>query len=77
MERTQVLLVAMGVLVLFAIWQAVQISAVKGEVEAQQALLAAKGGSGGSAASDGMSDHRSGSSLPSNIANLPQQVGGC
>lgn len=76
MKQTAIVAIILGVLVLISVVQAFQLNSLKTKITEGGLSIKSAGGSTPLAASSGDSG-RATASLPSNIQNLPQMVGGC
>lgn len=74
MKQTTILTIILGVLVIVSIVQAVQLNSMKAKISDGQLSV---GKSSAKAASQSGGSEKTTASLPSNIKDLPQMVGGC
>ncbi len=75
MEKTKIVAVILGVLVLISIVQAFQLSDLKEKISDGQ--LSVKSARGATPAASSGSSGKTTASLPSSVKDLPQMVGGC
>ncbi len=74
MEKTTIVAIILGVLVLISLVQAIQLSGLKEKVS--EGKLSVKSASGSTSAASSGSGGKA-APLPSSVKNLPKMVGGC
>lgn len=78
MEKTTIIAIILGVLVLISVVQAVQLNGLKEKVSDGRFSVSSSGSSARTSVSSGSSDSdKRTAALPSSVKNLPQMVGGC
>ena len=75
MNKTTIVAIILGVLVLISVVQAVQLNGLKEKVSEGQ--LSVKSASSTTAVASSGSSGKTTASLPSSVKDLPQMVGGC